>query len=108
MQEVFEPGRTKADRNILDNTDKKRSRQQSDEQGQKSIWMFPSNKTALYDKEKPVALLPVRGAYQLLYVMIFVKRIIGLPNPLKKANKTDPDLWPLFGRSGSENSFFYQ
>lgn len=64
-QEVFEAGLTKADRNILDNIDKKRSRQQSDEQGQKSIWMFPSNKTALYDKENPVALLPVRVAYKL-------------------------------------------
>lgn len=32
------------DRHILDNTDKTRSQQPSDEQGQKSIWMFPSNK----------------------------------------------------------------
>lgn len=50
MREVSETGHTKADRRILNSTDKKRSQQRSDEQGQKSIWMFPSNKMVLCDK----------------------------------------------------------
>lgn len=49
MREVSETGLTIADRQILDHTNKQCSQQQSDPQGQRPI-MFPSNKTALYDK----------------------------------------------------------
>ena len=43
-QEVLATGLQLCQTDILDNTDKKWSQQPSDEQDQKSIWMFPSNK----------------------------------------------------------------
>ncbi len=68
--------------------------------------MFPSNKTALYDKESPVALLPVRVAYKLCTDFYQAGYTLFDYQTPQKANKTDPDVC-LVG-VGVENTFFYQ